>query len=258
MSRLIKKLNKVRQPEAQPMGFMSASVAVEKPRMQVVASLIAENLDECRNGLKSADAVLIEALTPAALKAADKFCQAAGDIPTGRWLKETGEKNLKKALDGSCDFIVFNSSASVDITANEKIGRVLELDVNLNDGLLRAAGDLPVDAMIIAAGSPEFSTLQDLMSVQKLVYLVNKPVLVCVSPGIGSASLQALWNMGICGVVVQVADEKTSNALSEVQQKIEKLSPPAFRKKSKFSAILPQSRPEKDAPEEDEEEEEDE
>jgi hypothetical protein len=260
MSRLIKKLNKIRQPEAQPMGFMSINASVEKSRMQVVASLNTEILEAAAEGLKSADAVLLDASTPVAIKAADKFCQASDDIPGGRWLKDTGEKAVKKALDGACDFIVFNSSAPTDITANEKIGRILELDINLSDGLLRSAGDLPVDAILIPAGKyGPFMTLQDLMNVHRLAAGPNKPVLVSISADISSDNLQALWNIGICGVVVEITDEKSSIVLSEIRQKIEKLGPPAFRKKTKASAILPQSHLEKAEPEEDEgEEEEDE
>jgi hypothetical protein len=260
MSRLIKKLNKIRQPEAQPMGFMCSTNTEEKSRMQVLASLDAESLDAFKDGIQSADGVLIETSTPAAAKAADKFCQAADGIPVGRCLKETGDKAVKKALESACDFVVFNSSAPVDITGSENIGRILELDINLNEGLLRTAGDLPIDAVIIPINNPESSlTIQDLMLIQRLAAGINKPALVSVSGNINSGSLQALWNMGVCGLLVEVSDEKSSSSLSEIKQKIEKLGPPAFRKKSKFSAILPQSRQQQAEPDEDEgEEEEDE
>jgi hypothetical protein len=261
MNRLIKKLNSVRQPEPQPMGFMLSSVSSEKSRMLIVATLKAESLEKLADGLKTADAVLIDAAGAAENKTIEKFCQTEEGIPAGRWLRETGDKALRKALETACDFVVFNSSAPVSATRNEKIGRILELDINLSEGLLRTAGDLPIDGVLIPSNGAEPSlTIHNLMHIQRLANMLNKPILVSISAAISAAELQSLWDMGICGVVVDIIDENSVDILAEIRQKIEKLGPPTFRKKAKMTAILPQSHAEKAVPEEDqgEEEEEDE
>ena len=250
----------MRKPEPQPMGFMLASPATEKTRMQVIASLKADVLEKLSGGLKSADGLIIDSASAGEIKAIEKFCQAEDSIPAGRRLKETDDKAIKKLLETSCDFGIFNSGSPVSAVRNEKIGKILELDLNLSDSLLRAAGDLPIDAVITASGIAETSlTLQDLMVIQRLVYMISKPILVSISGEISSPELQSLWDMGICGVVIEVTDSKSVDRLAEIRQKIETLDPPAFLKKPRMTAILPQSQAGKPEPEEDEgEEEEDE
>jgi hypothetical protein len=260
MSRLIKKLNAVRQPELRPMGFMLSSVSQDKSRIQIIASLKADFLEKAAESLASADAVLIEASTSADIKAAEKYCQAENSRPSGRRLKENDEKSAKKAQDSVCDFVVFNSAAPVSLIRNEKIGRILELDLNISEGMLRTASDLPVDSVLVQPQSEETPfTIQNLMLIQRAAYMVNKPILVCVSVGINQDELQSLWDMGICGVVIEVSNEKSAANLSEIRQMIDQLKPPAFRKKPKLTAVLPQSQTEKSEPvEDDDEEEEDE
>jgi hypothetical protein len=262
MSSLIKKLNNVRQPEPQPLGFMLSSHSSEKARMQIIASLRPDLLETASEALKFADGLIIDPIAEGEHKAVEKFCKAEDNLPAGRRLKETDEKSGKKVLDTVCDFLIFNSSSPVSAVKKENFGRILELDLNLGDSLLRAAGDLPVDALMTPSNISDNSlTLQNLMVIQRLVSLVNKPVLVFVSNEIGPAELQSLWDIGICGIVLEVTGSKSMDRLAEIRQKIEKLGPPAFRKKSKMTAILPQSQTEKPAPEDngdDDNEEEDE
>jgi hypothetical protein len=260
MSRLIKKLNCVRQPEPRPMGFMLASASTEKTRMQIIATLKVDILEKLSGGLKSADGLIIDSTAAGEIKALEKFCQGEDSVAAGRRLKETDEKAVKKLLETSCDFVIFNSGSPVSAIRNEKIGRILELDLNLSDSLLRAAGDLPIDAVMTPSGIAVSSlTLQDLMVIQRLVYFISKPILVSVSDEISPPELQSLWDIGICGVVIEVTDSKSVDRLAEIRERIETLDPPAFRKKSKMTAMLPPSQAGKQEPEDDEgEEEEDE
>lgn len=259
MSRLIKKLNGLKQPEPQPMGFMLSNVSSPKSRMQIIASLKTDLLEKAAESLASADSILIEASTSTEIKAAEKYCQAENSLPTGRWLKENDEKSTKKAQVSVCDFIVFNPTSPVSLTRIEKIGRILELDLNLSEGMLRTASDLPVDAVFVQPQIGETAlTIQNLMLVQRAVYMINKPILVMISERISPEELQSLWDMGICGVVIKVADEKSCVNLAEIRQKIDNLKPPAFRKKSKLTAVLSPLQPEKPEPAEDDDEEEEE
>jgi hypothetical protein len=262
MSRLIDKLKRLRQSEPQPMGFMAGKTTVEKTRMQLVALVAAEDLDKVSAGLDSADACLVEIARPDGLGALEKACQLKDAAPAGGWIKSADGTTLKKAFSAACDFLVFPSSVPVTAAQTEKVGRVLELDITLSEGLLRTVNDLPVDAVLVAGKADGSSlTLDRLMLIQRLVYMVNKPVLVTVPLLLTSPELQALWDIGVAGVVAGVDDEKSGEKLSELRKAIEKLNPPAFRKKSRMSAVLPGPRPETpEPPHEDEggEEEEDE
>jgi hypothetical protein len=260
MSRLIKKLNCVRQPEPQYMGFIPNDVSLEKSRMQIIAQVKAEILENIGDQLKSADGVLIESTAAADNKAAEKFCQSEDSIPAGRRIKDIGEKSLKKVLESPCDFVVFDATVPVSVTKNKKVGRILELDINLNEGILRTVSELPVDAAIISIDSEGSSlTIQNLMLIQRVANMVNKPILVSVSDEISVVELQSLWDIGICGLVFRISDQKSVGNLKDILDKIANLETPSFKKKSKMTAILPQSRTEKAAIEEDDgEEEEDE
>ncbi len=258
MSRLIDKLTKMRQSEPQPLGFMLGRGAAEKPKLQLIASVSVGNLDAVSSGLKPADSVIIEITKADDTGALEKVCQDKDVAPGGGWLKATNGGTLKKLMNTACDFAVFQPTAQLSVVHKDKIGRVLELDPSLSEGLLRAANELPVDAVLVSGKESENAlTLNRLMLIQRLAYMVNKPILVPVLINSTEPELQALWDMGIGGVIVAVEDEKSIEKLSELRKAIDKLVPPA-RKKGKSTAILPRVQSEAPKPEEGEEEEEDE
>jgi hypothetical protein len=258
MSRLIEKLTKQRQPTPQPMGFMLSKPKVEKSQMLLIAETAADNWEKLSDSLKAVDAVILDVAKADDLGLVEKACQAKEGPPAGGWLKSISAAVIKKALNSECDFIAFSTSAPVTLTRKEKQGRILEIDINLGDGLLRAAGDLPLDAVIITGKASELVlTINRLMCIQRLLLLVNKPLLAVIPDNLSAPELQSLWDLGVAGVVVEVGDEKASANLAELRAAVDKLDEPAFRKKSKTIAILPRSQPEAAAPPEHEEEEED-
>jgi hypothetical protein len=261
MSKFIKKLTQIRQCEPQPMGFVLGKTCPEKSNMQLVAYLTADSPEKVIGGLSSADAALVEVTKADDIGLLEKICQIKDGVPSGAWLKASNANTLKKTLNVNCDFTVFPASASLSSTQKDKMGRVLELDASLSEGFLRTANDLPVDAVMVFNKDEENSlTLHRLMVIQRLVYMINKPILVSVPANITGAELQPIWDVGIAGVIVEVSDEKSLENLEDIHKAIEKLAPPAFRKKSKGSPVLPrmQMEPEKPAEEEGGEEEEDE
>jgi hypothetical protein len=253
MSRFIDKLTRIRQAEPQPMGFMAGKVSNEKPKMQLVAWLSAPNLDKVSDGLSSADAVAIELAKADDIDALDKVCQVKDGVPGGGWLKSIKGGTLKKALEVVCDFMVFPAAVPLTLTHKDKVGRVLELDATLGEGLLRTVNDLPVDAVLIADNLDESQlTLNQLMSIQRVIYLVNKPILISVPDGLNDAELQTLWDMGVSGVMIELNDEKSGKRLAELHKVVEKLNPAAFRKKARLSPVLPRLEAEPPKPQEEE------
>jgi hypothetical protein len=251
MSRFIDKLKNLHKVEVQPMGFMPAKVSSEKPRLQMVAWTSADHLDKVSAGLNSADAVLVEVTKSEDTGTLEKVCQDKSGAPAGGWLKASNGA-LKKLMNTSCDFVVLPPTASFSVTQKDKLGRILELDLSLGEGLLRTVNDLPVDAALIA-GDDLNLTFNRLMQVQRLMYMINKPVLASVPPVVAESELQALWDMGVSGIVVELTDEKSAEKFSNLPKTIEKLNPPAFRKKARLSPMLPHVLPEAPQPPEEEE-----
>ena len=174
-------------------------------------------------------------------------------------MRTTSAGTLKKALNSGCDFVIFSVEAPLSLTKDEKMGKVLEVETGLSDILLRTIGDLPVDAvMALEKEVEEILTLNRLMNLQRLIYLINKPLLVSVPLSFSTDELQALCDMGVKGVVVEVADAKAAEKLADLRQAIEKLKKPTPRKKDKMSATVPHLQAEAPQVEEEEEEEEEE
>ncbi len=255
MSKLIDKLTKLAQTEQKPMGFMISKAAPEKPRMQLVARVTAEVLEKSAQSLSAADAVILEVAKADDISALEKAVQVKDGPAAGARLKTASAGMLKKTLNSGLDFVVFSAEAPLSLTKDEKLGKVLETEPGLSDILLRTIGDLPVDAVIaVEKEVEEILSLKRLMDLQRLVYLINKPLLVSVPLSFSVEELQALCDMGVKGVVVDVVDNKSAEKLTDLRQVIEKLKKPTPRKKDKMSATIPHLQAE--APEEEEEQEE--
>lgn len=259
MSRLIDKLKCTCQVEPQPMGFIAARASSEKPRMQLIAFLAAGNPAQLSGQLAQADAALVKISRVDDLDELEKLSQIKDGIPSGGWLTSTAGSILKKISSPACDFMVFPDNTPLTaITRKDKSGRILELDLALSEGWLRTANDLPVEAVLIAGkGAENALTLNRLMLIQRVAYLISKPLLVSLPVTSGEAELQAVWDIGISGVVVEV-DANSMEKLAEVRKAIDSLAPSASRKKDRMRAILPSLKAEVEKPEEEEEEEEDE
>jgi hypothetical protein len=259
MSRLIDKLAGLKKNEPRPFGFALGKTAPEKPRMQLIASLTPDNFDKVADNLGPADGVIVRVAKPEDVEAIRKICSIPDGPPAGGFLQSSDPETLKKITDTTCDFAVLPPDAPLVSIQGDKMGRILELDLSLSEGMLRTANDLPVDAILVTgqveAGSLTFSQL---MSIQRLAYLVNKPILVEISSDLTEAELQALWDTGISGAVVKVTSKKSTEKLADLNKILSNLIPPALHKKSRLSAILPQIRQEEPPAKHEEEEEEDE
>jgi hypothetical protein len=261
MSRLIEKLINARKTEVRSMGFALSKPSGEKPRMLLIAGIAAGNPDKVSGALDAVDAALIEVEKAGDLKAVKKLCQARDGLPAGGWLKVENNDILQDLSEVSCDFTVFPAASPVAITENEKMGRVLELDPTIGEGLLRTVNDLPLDAVLVSGkGKENRLTLDHLMFIRRLAYIISKPILVSIPDSLSAADLQSLWDMGVSGVFVEAVTEESAEKLKAMRLAIEKLTPPSARKKEKMTAILPQMQAEAPAPHEDEDdgEEEDE
>ncbi|MDD5486593.1 MAG: hypothetical protein PHW65_03475, partial [Dehalococcoidales bacterium] len=123
-------------------------------------------------------------------------------------------------------------------------------------GLLRAINDLPVDAALIVNDRPEGTlTWQHLMFFQRAAAQLTKPLLASIPEKPTSAELQALWDIGVDGIVIEIGKGQIEG-LGELRRIISNLTNNSpGRKRGKTGVLLPSMRME--APVEAEEEEED-
>ncbi len=243
---------------SRPMGFRHETV-VAKPRLLLIASLAqvgAGNLAELVDG---ADAGLLAITKPASgIKALEEIVQKVPDIPWGVWLDSISQPDTKKTEKAGVDFLLFPAvKMPLSILGAGKLGKVLAVEASLDSGLLRTVNELPADAVFAISHQGETSlTWQHLMLFRRLADLLVKPLLVPALPSVTIDELQALWEAGVDGVVVEVAPGKPEGGCQKLRQMIDSLVPPVKHKRMKTRALVPQVREEAaPIPEEVEEEE---
>ncbi len=260
MSKFIDKLNQVSRFVPQSMGFKRAQLDSEKPKILLVASL-AEVSDGSADYAAGADAGLLRIpKSSSGAKALREMSQAAPDIPWGEWPSNIGRGGIAQMAKAGCDFVVFPAATTpLALLQDDEMGRILEVESSLSEGLLRAANELPIDAVLIAAEQqPEYRlSWHHLMLFQRFADLLTKNLLASIPPNVTADELQALWEVGVDGVVIEVKAGQPADRLKKLRQAIDKLAFPSQRKREKAEALLPHfGREPTMVTEEDEEEEE--
>ena len=238
MSKFIDKLERV-STGGQTMGFRAA--AAPKPRMLLVASRAQADVERLADYVAGADAGLLAIAKPSSgATILEKACQAVSDIPWGGWLKEVGEEGIGKLVEAGADFVVF-PAAGTSLFEDEKLGKILEVEPSLDEGLLRAIDGLPLDAVLIAGevGKDYFITWHHLMLFRRCAELLTQPLLVSVPPDVAARELQALWGAGVRGVVIEAGGDQPKGRLAELRQVIDKLPLLSPLKRKKAEPLVP-------------------
>ncbi len=243
MSRFIDKLNQVSRVVPQSMGFKRAQLVSEKPKILLIASLAQASVGGLADYVVGADAGLlrIPKLSSGA-KTLKEMSQAVTDIPWGGWLRNTDQSGIKQMAKAGCDFVVFPAANTpLALLQNDEIGKILEVESSLSEGLLRAVNELPIDAVLIAAEQEGeyFLTWHHLILFQRFADLLTKPLLASIPPNVTANELQALWEAGVDGVVIEAGAGQPADRLKKLRQVIDKLAFPSQRKRGKAEALLP-------------------
>ena len=244
MSKLIDNLNRTLQVVPRSMGFRQVLPVSPKPKILLVASLAQANVEDLADCVAGADAGLLSiSKISSGAKTLKKLSQVMPDIPWGRWLGDSGREEIQQMEKVGGDFVVF-SAANTSLVAlqGDEVGKILEVEPLLSEGLLRAINELPVDAVLIASepGEDYILTWRHLMIFQRFADLLTKPLLVYVSLSVTAGELQALWGAGVDGVVVVVGGAgQSARRLKELRQVVNKLAFPLPRKRRKVEALLP-------------------
>ena len=255
MSQFIEKLNQVSQAVPQSIGFRVTQPVPGKPRILLIASLVEANIKDAAERLRGADAGLIRIPEPdSEAKAVEIVSPTVAGLPWGVWLKGAGGDETGPMIVAGSDFIVFPPAISLAVLKDDKVGRILEVETSLSEGLLKTVSELPIDAVLIASKperSPSLSWYQ-LMLAHQCASLFNKPLLVTVPATVGTKELQVLWGAGVSGVVVETED-LLPGKLEGLHQIINNLDLPSRHQPRKAEPLLPDISQRTIAPEEEDE-----
>ncbi|MFC2045147.1 hypothetical protein ACFLUH_00510, partial [Chloroflexota bacterium] len=161
---------------------------------------------------------------------------AVSDIPVGGWLGNVSSEDSEQIEKCGSDFVVFQAtSSSLGILQRKGIGRILQVEASTDEGLLAAIDELPVDAVLVTTEQIErFITWHDLMMFQYCAGVLTKPILAVISTDLEADELQAIWEAGVNGVVVEAGE-----SLQKLRQTIDNMEFPPQRKRGTAEPIIP-------------------
>ncbi len=230
MSEFIKKLEDIARGRARTIGF-GATGKPKTPSMMLIACLTSldENLPQIAVSSKI-DALLYDIKDGAGQAyTIAKLAQNESKIPWGVRLQKAGIEDINRLADAGCDFAVFDHESLAQVLQAEKIGSVLEVDLSLQDSLLKAAGQLPIDALVIREDRhPGSLTINQLLNYHRITGFSGKYSLASLPKEL--ADLRSLRDSGIKGVVMELSGKDIEQQIKEVQETIQKI--PASKSKS--------------------------
>jgi len=243
MSHLIDKIKKQTDKTPAQMGFRRTLPEEAKTKILLIAGVDIKAGGPALKNIDGADAILLNAndfeLTAETLT---KMVKPLKGTPWGVFLEES--KDTAGALEkAGCDFFVASPASPVTILPEEnKIGKIISVDSSMDDSLLRAVNDLPVDGVLAADtfGENNPLTWHHLMIMRNLALLVGKPLMVPVPAAISKDELKALWDAGIEAVIVPV-DVTKDESLKDLHEIAVKLPARSARKAGKVDVFLPRA-----------------
>ena len=259
MSKLLDFLDRIREGAPVPMGF--AVTRPEKLPGMALIGLVSKNYDTgmaavAQEGLDAA--VVAGADGPEGVKQAGEGLK---DKPWGARVTSLSQDEAQAYQDNGSDLLVFPlEGTSASALASEEVARILCIEPNMEDRELRAISSLPVDCFLLPLFQAGDSlTLSDLAEVGSISRRSDKYILLEVSRPPNGKDLEALRDIGVHGLVVDVG-EVSAKSLKELKAALMEMPRPTFKRRGRNMAILPGSAfssPSEPEPQEEEEEEED-
>ncbi len=232
MSKLVEKLHQTSRGSTQPLGFKGAASASTKKisPIMLIAVLPEGDASAAADGKGNADAVLVK-------EADSQVLAALGQVPWGASLEKGTEKELTHLKEMGCDFLVFDPiTAPLALLGDDELGKIVEIEASLGDGMIRSIDKLSIDAVLIG-GDSELS-VHRLMVCQHVANLVRKPLLALAPLDTPKEALEEFQEAGVVGVVVKLGGGG-KKGLSQLRQTIDSLHPTRRRRKERMEAVLP-------------------
>jgi hypothetical protein len=203
-SALIRRLRDAARARPRSIGFGRDRDGAAGPAVVVVASVRGYDAAAAKKAVADgAAAVLFEGGEVG--KDAREAAAACGDVAAGVALGQVAVAPSDLERSGFDYVLVDVERAPAAVLAAEGVARVARVaDASQSTGLLRALGELQVDAVLAARlrdGSASL-TILDLMGFRHVVDCMRQPVLVEADANLQPESLQALRDVGVVGVVV--------------------------------------------------------
>lgn len=224
------------------LGF-GAARATKVPSMALIALVSGRHAA----GLKAVATLAPDAALVAGLHGPAALGELKSALPAAPWgvrIEGQGltEVEAQEYREQGCEMMAFPLQGTVaSALENEEVGRLLCLEPHLQEHELRAIDTLPVDALLVNMTMVSGSwTLQDLMAVGGISRRSSKYVLLSLSQPPGKKDLEALRDLGVRGLVMDVG-AVAPEALKELKDTLLEMPRRRPQRKERTSALLPGS-----------------
>jgi hypothetical protein len=242
MSKLIDKLNQMSKATPQSIGFRAAQPFSQRSRMLLIVSLASADKADLRTAdyITSADAVLITQQISESFTIRE-ITESLSEIPWGISLRSSDGKEIGPLIKAGCDFIVFPADTALTIPKDDNVGKILQVEASLSEGLLRAVDELPVDGVLVVGeqNGENILTWHHLMRFQRFADLLTKPLLVSIPLKVTEDELHFIWEAGVDGAVIEV-EAGQQGRFKELCQMVDKITS-SPRKRKRTGVLLPRT-----------------
>ena len=237
MSKLIEKIKHGTHAIPAPLGFRSMP-AVEKPRMILIAAFSHVNNKNIAENSRGADAVVLHVSDlKTGMEGLSQISQMTPDVSWGILLQEVNWGEVK-LIETTFDFAIFPPEMPL-LALLAKPGKILEIEPEMMDSMIRSIDDLPVEAIFIDVKRNRPLDWRLLASLQRIDNLVAKPLIVKIPSEIEEEILLALWGVGVDGLVVEDGNGEETGKINKLRKMIDNTNFPLPRKFRKSEVILP-------------------
>jgi hypothetical protein len=205
-SALVRRLREAARGKPRSLGFGRDRDDKPTPAVVVVAEVRGLDASAARDAVADGAAAVVFTVDGPTMEQVSQdgrvAVQACGEAVAGIAL--AGEVDASGVAAAGFDFVLSAvDEAPIGFVAAEGVAKVARVDAALQTGLLRALGELPVDAVVAGrVGAASGLTVLDLMTYRHVVDSMRQPVLVVVDDSIQAEHLQVLRDSGIVGVLL--------------------------------------------------------
>ena len=243
MSKLLDLLQRISDGAPAPLGF-GAARSDTLPGLALVGRAGRPGTGRRPTGVPDAAASLDAVIVDDA-SGADYIKQLGdlmADLPWGPCLAAPAAEDVQAGRDCGADLLAFSLRCSASVISGEDdLARLVSVTSDLSDRELRAVTALPVDGFILDMSSVSGTwSLQDLVTVGALTRRTDKHVLVQVSSPPASEDLEALRDMGVGGLILEITTGN-SGELASLKADLRAMPRPRSRRRDRLRATVPGS-----------------
>jgi hypothetical protein len=205
-SALVRRLREAARGKPRSLGFGRDRDDKPTPAVVVVAEVRGLDASAARDAVADGAAAVVFVVDGPSREQVSRDGQAAVQACGGAvaGIALGGEIDAVALAEAGFDFVLAGvDEAPIGFVAVEGVAKVARVDASSQTGLLRALGELPIDAVIAGrVGGAAGLTVLDLMTYRHVVDSMRQAVLVVVDDSIQAEHLQVLRDSGIVGVVL--------------------------------------------------------